>query len=269
MGKVMLTTDPNTLDLDLEGRSNGFLSLVKQFETGKPNELGLMCRYDQNKFSPDLFVPLEVLRPRQLKNAIAKRQSEYLAGRSLAQSGLGLMGCSQTNIPKGQGGAPQWPEGVSGSISHSKGTCICLLYPSSQALVGVDIETVGKDRAITAILRMVFTPLERRLADTQSMFDKATFATLLFSAKETLYKLLFPVVGEYFGFPSAEMRALPNSSVLRLYLTRDLHPTLPKGAFFDLNYKIYEDQVVTWSILREGIGKDTHKHCVAKISAME
>ncbi|MEP4199152.1 MAG: 4'-phosphopantetheinyl transferase superfamily protein [Aliishimia sp.] len=234
--------------LSLEDQSNGFLSQVRQFETGVPNGFGLICRYDQGAFNPDLFTTLDVLRPEQLRTAIAKRQSEYLAGRSLAQTGLRQLGYPQTDIPKGAKGAPKWPEGVSGSISHSKGTCICLLYPSSQALVGVDIETIAKDRAVTAILRMAFNSQERDLAEAQTTYDIATLATLLFSAKETLYKLLFPLVGKYFGFPCAEMRDLPNSSVLRLHLTRELHPKLPEGAFFDLKYEIYDDHTVTWAI---------------------
>lgn len=226
-----------------------FLTKVWGFDAGMPQVVAFCGHYDAEQFHPDLFTVLGVQCPDRLTNAVVKRQAEYLVGRRLARSALEALCSAVVDIPTGEGGAPQWPSGIAGSISHSHGVGVCLAVADADMLVGIDVEMIASEKLMTVILRRTLNDSECDLIEDLPLTVKRTMATLVFSAKETLYKLLYPVVGRYFGFSCAEIRALPDAGMLRLYLTSDLHPSLPKGVFFDLMYSTTVDQVMTWAVI--------------------
>src|SRR5690606_3948746 len=58
---------------------------------------------------------------------LAKRQSEFLAGRLCAREALACL-TQQRSIPAvGEDGAPQWPAGVVGSITHGAGLALAVV----------------------------------------------------------------------------------------------------------------------------------------------
>lgn len=224
--------------------TDGFLSPAETRRVG--SGLSLQASYHRTRFRPELFRELGIARPESLARAIDKRLAEFLAGRILAQVAQRALGFAAQDVTIGADRAPVWPPGMSGSISHARGRCACLLVPSVRLAPGIDIEAIATGQALESILRMTVSAQEASLL--RSSPDLPLAATLCFSAKESLFKALYPTVRRHFGFPSARLSALPEKGKLSLILTETLHPTLPEGACFDLCFEAAESHVLTWML---------------------
>jgi 4'-phosphopantetheinyl transferase EntD len=85
-------------------------------------------------------------------------------------------------------GAPDWPAGWVGSISHSKGICIAVVARQNQfPVLGVDLEHLGRMRRHT--VSRIATDAE--LAGIPES-DMLLQGTVLFSLKEAFYKAQHP-----------------------------------------------------------------------------
>lgn len=129
--------------------------------------------------------PLAMDLPDDLRAAVPKRRSEFLAGRACAALALRQAGLAE-DVPR-MGRAPVWPTGVAGSITHSRDRAIAAISTRYGA-VGLDCEAlVPPDRALQ-LAAAIFSETEARLCPGALPF--ATFFTLVFSAKEAVYKAL-------------------------------------------------------------------------------
>ena len=79
-----------------------------------PDYVRLACMRVQDA-APDV---LEAERP-IVKKAVEKRRREFSAGRTCARQALRELGCADAPIVHNQNGAPLWPPGIVGSITHS------------------------------------------------------------------------------------------------------------------------------------------------------
>ena len=115
----------------------------------------------------------------------AKRRHDFALGRACARAALAEMGHGDAVIPKGDDGAPLWPEGIVGSITHTKGYAAAVVGESRNfAGLGIDAEQVaGVTRDLWPRL---FTTVEQERLEAQP--DPQLAATLFFSAKEAGYK---------------------------------------------------------------------------------
>ncbi|MEO9971881.1 MAG: 4'-phosphopantetheinyl transferase superfamily protein [Hyphomonadaceae bacterium] len=116
-----------------------------------------------------------------------------------------------------------------------------------QVLAGVDIETVPSGDALSSIMEYCLDADERALILGTERRSVPQLAGLVFSAKETLFKLLYPRVGRYFGFDTAKIRELPTSTTLRLYLTSNLGGPLETGKCFEIRIGSGPNHVLTWA----------------------
>lgn len=143
---------------------------------------------------PDL-IPLEL--PPELRRAVPKRQTEYLAGRWCVQN---LYHHSGLNIPPpaySEQGGPVWPQGWSGSITHTHNFAAAALAPSSQIqTVGIDAEYLIKPDTAARVRDSILHPQEASLLDE----DWISTLTLIFSFKESLYKALNPILKRFIAF---------------------------------------------------------------------
>jgi enterobactin synthetase component D len=121
-----------------------------------------------------------------------------------------------------------------------------LVLPQGAGQPGIDIETRATPRDLDAILHRTVDASERALIATAD--DVALAATLCFSAKEALFKALFPTVKRFFGFDCARLVALPQGGQMTLKLTRVLHPSLQPHREFALHYDVDEPFLRTWMI---------------------
>ena len=166
----------------------------------------------------------EVLFPEEqaiIAHAVEARQREYAAVRSCARACLGRLGYPPVPILPGIGGAPKWPAGVLGSMTHCAGYAAAAVGPFPQiSALGIDAEP---DAPLPdGVLDLVATAAEQdQLAMIQSGPDSPNWDRLLFSAKEALYKAWFPLVGEWLDHQEAEIRFHPHEATFTVLLFRD------------------------------------------------
>jgi enterobactin synthetase component D len=145
--------------------------------------------------------------PAEVARAVPKRRLEFLAGRHCAAVALRRLqpGLGEGAIGIGGDRAPLWPEGIVGSITHTRGFAAAVVARAVDAGgVGLDTEHLVSGSARQAVEERVTTPEETgRLAS--AGLSEAALLTLVFSAKESLFKCLFPKVGRYFGFDAASI----------------------------------------------------------------
>ncbi|WP_168798074.1 4'-phosphopantetheinyl transferase family protein [Pacificoceanicola onchidii] len=228
---------------DLPALTDGFLTMPEQ----RPLWGGtrLTARFDLARYHRDLFDALDITFPERLSRAVDKRRAEYLAGRTLARLAQESLGHAPAQIPSADSRAPLWPDHLTGSISHARGHVACLLLPAAEGHPGIDIEAIATGSALEAITKTALCGVDGdHLTAAPLPYSQA--ATLLFSAKETLFKALHPTVQRFFGFTAATLTAPPAGQTLTLELTEDLHQTLPSGTRFAVHYEIAPDRVLTW-----------------------
>jgi 4'-phosphopantetheinyl transferase EntD len=114
-----------------------------------------------------------------------KRRRDFALGRACARAALAGLEQGEAVIAKDEDGAPLWPPGIAGSITHTEGYAAALVGESGRfAAIGIDAEQAG---GVTPDLwPRLFTTFE--LDWLRGRADAALAATLLFSAKEAGYK---------------------------------------------------------------------------------
>ena len=135
-----------------------------------------------------------------LGGASLRRYAEFSTGRACARAALAQLGLPPVPIPRGPRGEPQWPNGVTGSITHCPGYRACAVALSAEvAALGIDAEPA---RPLPArVLPAVAIAAERAwLAERMVSAPEVCWDTLLFSAKESAYKAWFPLTGTPLGF---------------------------------------------------------------------
>jgi len=147
--------------------------------------------------------------------AIERRRREVAAGRSCARRALILLGAEPTALPADPDRVPRWPDGVVGTITHTRTFCAAAVaWQRDLRGVGLDAE-----HAIAAsrdeVMRLVATASEARwLADLDDA-ERALGSALVFSAKEALYKCQFPLTRQMLDFSDVELALEPGRSVGR------------------------------------------------------
>lgn len=129
--------------------------------------------------------PLTLELPDDLRHAVAKRRSEYLAGRACAALALRALHAPETVGRHGR--APVWPDGIAGSITHTDSRVIAVAA-RHLAGIGVDAEPLMTAQTVAEVGHLLLSPDDH--AARPDGMDPARFCTLVFSAKEATYKAL-------------------------------------------------------------------------------
>jgi 4'-phosphopantetheinyl transferase EntD len=144
-----------------------------------------------------------------LQRAVTSRRLEFGTARWCARRALVKLGMPPAPILPGARGAPGWPAGVTGSMTHCAGyRAAALAHASDIAAIGIDAEPDGplpggvRDMVAS---RDEITALARHAAAApHTSWDK-----LLFSAKESAYKAWFPLTQQWLGFKEASVDISP------------------------------------------------------------
>ena len=128
--------------------------------------------------------------------ASPERQRDYRAGRYCAQLALEQLGVSKCIPDVTEHGAPAWPEGTIGSITHTLGLVSAAAAIRRRCLgLGLDVEAIASlDKAHALAVRAATTSEVFSVMDS-SKTDYATAVTLIVAAKHSLYKCLHPQIG--------------------------------------------------------------------------
>jgi enterobactin synthetase component D len=142
--------------------------------------------------------------PEHLGRALPARRREFLAGRYCARLALGalLPGGPLPDVERGADGAPLWPEGIVGSITHAGSLVSAAAARTADVRgIGIDTERLERFEKPTGVARLVLLPGEAA-AGGPALPDRLRLP-LVFSAKEALFKCLYPLVRRRFYFESA------------------------------------------------------------------
>jgi 4'-phosphopantetheinyl transferase EntD len=144
-----------------------------------------------------------------LARAVDARRREFATGRDCARRALAALGVDPAPILRGERGAPQWPPGIVGSITH------CAGYRAAAVARASDVLTVGLDAEPAevlpdGVLEYISRPAERaRLRDLTAAAPGICWDRLLFCAKEATYKAWFPLARRWLGFQDADITLHP------------------------------------------------------------
>ncbi len=138
--------------------------------------------------------------PAELAGAGERRRAAFLAGRAGAHAALRALGSHAPAIPMGPAGAPVWPNGFVGSISHTDRLAAAVVATDPPvAGLGLDIEDdLPLDEA--EMVGLVCRADELADALRPSAPEHLLRGKLLFVIKEAVYKLHRPLGGAFLDF---------------------------------------------------------------------
>jgi 4'-phosphopantetheinyl transferase EntD len=144
-----------------------------------------------------------------LRKAVASRRAEFGTTRWCARQALARLGLPPAPILRGDRGAPAWPAGVAGSMTHCAGyRAAALAHSRDIAAIGIDAEPHGP---LPDGVRDVIAGQEEQpaLAELAAAAPETAWDKLLFSAKEATYKAWFPLTQRWLGFNDASISINP------------------------------------------------------------
>ena len=159
--------------------------------------------------------PLKPVEEAAVLRAVAGRRAEFTAGRAAARQAVSALGHEETPIPMAEDRAPVWPEGISGSLSHTSTACIAVAARTRDyAALGIDLED---DLPMPEDIRdAAGSPEEARGLDA----DPARAARRLFSLKEAAFKAQYALSRTLIDFDGLHLD--PQARTLRF--TRAVPP---------------------------------------------
>ena len=198
-------------------------------------------------FSSSRLMGREELLPEEqpfVKRACQKRVGDFATGRYCARRALARLGVPECAITVAPNRAPNWPEGVVGSITHTDGFVAAVVGRADEYLsVGLDSQRIKEGRITPGMARLILQPTEFPLVDSGQRDERLN---LVFCAKESLYKCLNPLVNKFFGFECARVTDLDeDEKTFVIELTEDLDEQFNKGFQLDGQYVLNEGVLTT------------------------
>lgn len=160
--------------------------------------------------------------------AVDKRRREFTTVRGCARQALAQLGYDPAPILPGQRGAPQWPAGIVGTMTHCEGYRACALA------LDRDVRTLGVDAEPDAPLpegvldAIALTDELAMLRDLDARGTGVNWDRLLFSAKEAVYKAWFPLTAKWLDFSEARIVIDPDAGTFEATLLVP-GPRTPEG----------------------------------------
>jgi len=188
-----------------------------------------------------------------LEQCVEHRRREFTTTRHCARSAMAALGVPPAGIPSGPKGEPRWPAGLTGSMTHCEGYRAAVLSRTDELhVVGIDAEP---HRPLPErVLNHISVPSEREhLNSLARLRPEVHWDTLMFSAKETVYKAFNPLTGRWLGFRDVRMTFDPEAGTFRARLLVP-GPELDGGrlSWFTGHWMVTDDLVLTALAVRRG-----------------
>jgi enterobactin synthetase component D len=163
--------------------------------------------------SKDLAIKYDYLLNSNLINAGSGRKDEFVAGRACALLALTDLGSESHIVRTHKSRRPIWPKGFVGSISHTKDFALASVFRDKDCRsVGIDCETLILPDRFENIKDYITRKEDLVFLETNRKTPLNQVQTLIFSAKEALYKAINPLCDEFFGFQDAYVSTINESS---------------------------------------------------------
>jgi 4'-phosphopantetheinyl transferase EntD len=184
--------------------------------------------------NPADLLPAEAV---YVAKAVAKRVNEFAAGRACAREALGAFGVTGFALLAAPDRQPLWPTSYVGSITHTAGFCAAAVVLRSKFMsLGLDSERSGAPSV--DVWPTLCRTEELAWVDSLAPSERPAAVTLIFSAKEAVYKCQYPITGEWLDFHDLKVEVPewgnPRGS-FTVSATRDIKiaqlAKLPQGRF--------------------------------------
>ena len=183
-------------------------------------ELGSDCKLVSCRFDPEgwsittetsLQSPWGIALPEKLQTAVPKRKAEFIAGRYCARRAIeqlpnhsNVQATASDAIGIGEKRQPLWPPNLTGSITHSHGFAAAAVASTATIRsVGIDSEQFINSKTAHNVSSHILTASELNVDKPSRRENFEQYLTLVFSAKESIFKCLYPLVHQYFDFKDA------------------------------------------------------------------
>jgi 4'-phosphopantetheinyl transferase EntD len=196
---------------------------------GLPRPVGVGIRWLSETLPPLHPIEEQALGPR----AVEERRALFALGRASAREALRDLNAEEpVAIPKGSGGEPVWPEGIVGSITHTREVAVAVVSRRTEyAGLGVDVEDLGRGPSARAA-RLICRPSEMEWVNPEAGTERLA---LLFSAKEAVFKALYPIEGVWLGFADAELTWLADGGGFDARVLTSVGREYPAGFMLRVN----------------------------------
>jgi 4'-phosphopantetheinyl transferase EntD len=142
-----------------------------------------------------------------VKGAVAERRREFGTVRYCARKALQKIGVPAIPILPDVDGAPRWPVGLVGSMTHCAGYRAAVVARSHD-LCGVGIDAEPHAAVPDAALDLILRHEERtRLSALTDARPDLHWDRILFCAKEAVYKAWFPLTRRWLDFADVSVTA--------------------------------------------------------------
>lgn len=140
-----------------------------------------------------------------IANALPERRAEFATVRHCARVALAELGVSGGPILPGEQGAPQWPVGIVGSMTHCLGFRAAAVA-SERCAVSIGLDAEPHEALPDGVFDVVARPEERaQLADLKARQSDVHWDRLLFTMKESIYKAWYPLTHRWLDFLEASV----------------------------------------------------------------
>ncbi|MBP0448940.1 MULTISPECIES: 4'-phosphopantetheinyl transferase superfamily protein [unclassified Kitasatospora] len=147
-----------------------------------------------------------------IARAVGSRRREFTTVRHCARLALGRLGVPYVPLVPGLRGAPGWPDGVVGSLTHCAGfRGAAVAHAGDVVSLGIDAEPALP--LPEGVFEAIALPDEqKRTAELLAEHPDTPWDRLLFSAKESVYKTWFPLTRLFLEFSEADLTFRPDGT---------------------------------------------------------
>ncbi|WP_307808394.1 4'-phosphopantetheinyl transferase family protein [Streptomyces oryzae] len=156
--------------------------------------------------------PADHLHPQEaqvVSHAVPQRQREFATVRLCARRAAGALGVRPVPLLPDRRGAPQWPDGVVGAMTHCAGYRGAAVA-RRQDVVGLGIDAEPNQPCPEGVLELI--ALEREVEWVRTLshtMPGIRWDRLLFSAKESVFKVWYPLTRRELDFDEAHIEVDP------------------------------------------------------------
>jgi enterobactin synthetase component D len=151
-------------------------------------------------------LPIETLPP-DIRRSVPARRLAFAAGRLCAEHAMQALQGRAQYVARGESGESIWPIGLDGSITHTSTIAAAVVgRKAGRFSLGIDSEVCVSEAGLCDILKVCCTEGERRRLF--GGLNDRRVATILFSAKGSLFKAIHCAVQRFVDFDEAEVECI-------------------------------------------------------------
>lgn len=169
-------------------------------------------------------VPVFLEEEALIQDAAEARRVEFRSGRACAHAALKMLGLKPAPVLRGPGREPLWPVGTVGSITHTAGFCAAAVA-QTQDYRGLGLDAELDESASPEFVRRVCSPSEMTRCAELGPIEH--WVNVVFSAKEAIHKLQYPLSGQVLYWRDLEIELDPPHTGAGTFQARFLNPSAP------------------------------------------